>query len=83
MTPDAAAQRAEEVAAGFVGSMSLGNGQFCTKPGLLFVPAGAGLEDRVAALAGERAGGADAERTHPVGLLGGAGRGSRSGPAYG
>jgi NADP-dependent aldehyde dehydrogenase len=48
------AQRADEVAAGFVNSVSLGNGQFCTKPGLLFVPAGSGLEDRVATLAGER-----------------------------
>jgi NADP-dependent aldehyde dehydrogenase len=55
VTPDAGAQRPDEVATGFVGSMSLGNGQFCTKPGLLFVPAGAGIEDRVAALAGERA----------------------------
>ena len=45
---------ADDVATGFVGSMSLGNGQFCTKPGLLFVPAGSGLEDRVAALAGAR-----------------------------
>jgi NADP-dependent aldehyde dehydrogenase len=54
VTPDAGAERADEVAAGFVGSMSLGNGQFCTKPGLLFVPAGSPLEDRVAALAGER-----------------------------
>jgi NADP-dependent aldehyde dehydrogenase len=42
------------VATGFVGSVSLGNGQFCTKPGLLFVPAGSGLEDRVAALVGEK-----------------------------
>jgi NADP-dependent aldehyde dehydrogenase len=54
VTPDAATQRAEEVATGFVGSMSLGNGQFCTKPGLLFVPAASGLEDRIAALAGEK-----------------------------
>jgi NADP-dependent aldehyde dehydrogenase len=54
VTPEAATQRAEEVATGFVGSMSLGNGQFCTKPGLLFVPADSGLEDRVAALAGEK-----------------------------
>jgi NADP-dependent aldehyde dehydrogenase len=53
VTPETAAQRANDVAAGFVGSMSLGNGQFCTKPGLLFVPAGAGIEDRVAELAGE------------------------------
>jgi NADP-dependent aldehyde dehydrogenase len=54
VTPDAGAQRADEVAEGFVSSMALGNGQFCTKPGLLFVPAGSGLEDRIAALAGER-----------------------------
>jgi NADP-dependent aldehyde dehydrogenase len=54
VTPDAGAQRADDVAAGFVGSMSLGNGQFCTKPGLLFVPAGAGIEGRVAALADGR-----------------------------
>ena len=54
VTPGAGAQRADEVAAGFVNSVSLGNGQFCTKPGLLVVPAGSGLEDRVAALAGAR-----------------------------
>jgi NADP-dependent aldehyde dehydrogenase len=54
VTPSAGAQRADDVASGFVGSLSLGNGQFCTKPGLLFVPTGSGLEDRVAALAGER-----------------------------
>lgn len=54
VTSDAAAQRADDVATGFVGSMSLGNGQFCTKPGLLFVPAGSGLEERVATLAGTR-----------------------------
>ncbi|WP_411700408.1 aldehyde dehydrogenase (NADP(+)) [Conyzicola sp.] len=29
----------EEVAAGFVGSLTLGSGQFCTNPGLVFVPA--------------------------------------------
>jgi NADP-dependent aldehyde dehydrogenase len=54
VTPETAEQQADGVAAGFVGSVSLGNGQFCTKPGLLFVPAGAGIEDRVAAIAGER-----------------------------
>jgi NADP-dependent aldehyde dehydrogenase len=53
VTPEGA-QRADEVATGFVSSMSLGNGQFCTKPGLLFVPAGSGLEDRVAERAGAR-----------------------------
>jgi NADP-dependent aldehyde dehydrogenase len=54
VTPGAASERAEEVATGFVDSMSVGSGQFCTKPGLLFVPAGSGVEDRVAALAGTR-----------------------------
>lgn len=45
----AAAARAEEVAAGFVASFTLGMGQFCTKPGLLLVPAGHDLPQRVAA----------------------------------
>jgi NADP-dependent aldehyde dehydrogenase len=40
VTPGAVAERAEEIAVGYVGSMTLGNGQFCTKPGLLFAPAG-------------------------------------------
>jgi NADP-dependent aldehyde dehydrogenase len=38
VTTRAAEERADEVAAGFVASMTLGNGQFCTKPGLVFVP---------------------------------------------
>lgn len=41
VTPAAAAERAEAIAEGFVGSFTLGVGQFCTKPGLAFVPAGA------------------------------------------
>lgn len=36
------------VAAGFVGSFTLGSGQFCTKPGLLFAPAGRGAARAVA-----------------------------------
>ena len=40
VTPGAASQRAEEIALGFVASMTLGTGQFCTKPGLLFLPTG-------------------------------------------
>ncbi|MFY9782219.1 MAG: aldehyde dehydrogenase (NADP(+)) [Acidimicrobiales bacterium] len=38
VTPAAAAERAQEIATGAAGSMTLGVGQFCTKPGLLFVP---------------------------------------------
>ncbi len=38
VTPAAWQARAEEIATGYVGSFTLGTGQFCTKPGLLFVP---------------------------------------------
>ncbi|MEU8657234.1 aldehyde dehydrogenase (NADP(+)) [Actinoplanes philippinensis] len=41
ITPGAAADRAEKIGAEFAASFTLGAGQFCTKPGLLFVPAGA------------------------------------------
>lgn len=40
VTRAAAAQRAAEIGAGAAASMTLGVGQFCTKPGLLFVPTG-------------------------------------------
>jgi NADP-dependent aldehyde dehydrogenase len=39
VTPEATT-RLEEIARGFVGSFTLGSGQFCTKPGLLLVPSG-------------------------------------------
>ncbi|GAA5194930.1 aldehyde dehydrogenase (NADP(+)) [Rugosimonospora acidiphila] len=55
VTPEAAAQRAESIAAGLAGSFTLGVGQFCTKPGLVFVPANADGQRLVAAL-GEAAG---------------------------
>ncbi|HEY0719315.1 MAG TPA: aldehyde dehydrogenase (NADP(+)) [Streptosporangiaceae bacterium] len=38
--PGAAAQRATDIASGYAGSLTLGAGQFCTNPGLLFVPDG-------------------------------------------
>jgi NADP-dependent aldehyde dehydrogenase len=38
VTEAAANARATEVADGYLGSYTLGAGQFCTKPGLLFVP---------------------------------------------
>jgi acyl-CoA reductase-like NAD-dependent aldehyde dehydrogenase len=43
VTPAAIAARADDLVSGFVGSFTLGTGQFCTKPGLLFLPAGHGL----------------------------------------
>jgi NADP-dependent aldehyde dehydrogenase len=40
VTPAAAEERADGIGRGLAGSMSLGVGQFCTKPGLAFVPVG-------------------------------------------
>ncbi|MEU2546703.1 aldehyde dehydrogenase (NADP(+)) [Streptomyces roseolus] len=40
VTPGAVAERAEETGAGLAGSMTLGAGQFCTKPGFVLAPAG-------------------------------------------
>lgn len=60
VTPGALRARAEEIAVGYVGSMTQGNGQFCTKPGLLFVPdddAGRAFLGRIAALVRERGAG--------------------------
>jgi NADP-dependent aldehyde dehydrogenase len=41
ITAQAAAERAEQIGAGLAGSMTLGVGQFCVKPGLVFAPNGA------------------------------------------
>jgi len=47
VTPDGAADLTS-LAAGFVGSFTLGSGQFCTKPGLLLAPRGSGAAEAVA-----------------------------------
>ena len=57
VTRGAAAARREELAAGLVGSFTLGSGQFCTKPGVVFAPRGAGFEDAVAAQVADAHGG--------------------------
>ena len=49
--PGAVQERGSDIATGFVGSYTLGVGQFCTKPGLLFLPAGHGLEEQLVAAA--------------------------------
>ena len=49
VTPAAAGGDLVAFAQGFVGSFTLGQGQFCTKPGLLIVPRGAGAGEAVAA----------------------------------
>ncbi len=45
VTPAADAARGATLAEGLAGSFQLGHGQFCTKPGLVFVPADSTLED--------------------------------------
>ncbi|MFB7423252.1 aldehyde dehydrogenase (NADP(+)) [Streptomyces hydrogenans] len=50
ITPGAVAERAEETGAGLAGSMTLGAGQFCTKPGFVLAPAGADGDRFLAAL---------------------------------
>lgn len=49
VTPGALAARGDAIVAGYVSSFTLGVGQFCTKPGLLFVPRGHDLDERLAA----------------------------------
>lgn len=58
VTPQAAQERGGQLGAEIVGSFTLGAGQFCTKPGLVFVPGGpdgdtvlAGMAEAVAAAA--------------------------------
>ena len=63
--PAAAAARAEAIAAGYAASLTLGAGQFCTNPGLLFVPQDIGLIDAVSgAVAASRGAPMLSERIH-------------------
>ncbi|MGP3974279.1 aldehyde dehydrogenase (NADP(+)) [Streptomyces sp. 8N114] len=50
VTPAAADARGAEIAQGYIGSLTLGAGQICTNPGLLFVPADDGLMDEIVRL---------------------------------
>ena len=54
--PGAAAARAGETAAGYAASLTLGAGQFCTNPGLLFIPDDEGLRAAIAGAVGAAAG---------------------------
>ena len=51
VTPAAARERATAIGEGLAASLTLGVGQFCTKPGLALVPSGADGDRLVAALA--------------------------------
>jgi NADP-dependent aldehyde dehydrogenase len=55
--PGAAFARPAAIASGYVGSLTLGTGQFCTNPGLLFVPEDAGLLTAIAEAVGASSGG--------------------------
>ncbi|WP_078992482.1 aldehyde dehydrogenase (NADP(+)) [Streptomyces sp. MMG1121] len=50
VTEAAVAERAEALGSGLAGSMTLGVGQFCVKPGLVLVPSGAGGDQLVKSL---------------------------------
>jgi NADP-dependent aldehyde dehydrogenase len=56
--PGAASSRPSELATGYVASLTLGTGQFCTNPGLLFVPDDPGLLAAIADAVGASSGGA-------------------------
>lgn len=79
VTPAAVAARGDAIADGYVASFTLGTGQFCTKPGLLFLPEGHGLEQRLvdavrgaapAAMLGDRIRAAHAEQRDRLAGLG-------------
>jgi len=55
--PAAAAARADEIASGYAASLTLGAGQFCTNPGLLFVPENPGLLTAIASAISASSGG--------------------------
>ena len=52
VTQAAVDARGKDIATGYVGSFTLGVGQFCTKPGLLFLPSGHGLQEQLAEATG-------------------------------
>ncbi|MCH7232501.1 aldehyde dehydrogenase (NADP(+)) [Glycomyces sp. L485] len=59
VTPEAARSRGGAIAADFAGSMTTGAGQFCTKPGLLFLPEGHGMDEALVKALG-------AKELHPL-----------------
>jgi NADP-dependent aldehyde dehydrogenase len=55
--PDAAARDTERIATGYAASLTMGTGQFCTNPGVLFVPDEGALLDRIAGAIAATSGG--------------------------
>jgi NADP-dependent aldehyde dehydrogenase len=65
LLPEALAARGAQIAEGLYGSFTMGVGQFCTKPGLVFLPRNAAADAVVAVLAGRVAAGAAAPMLTP------------------
>lgn len=65
LLPERLASAADELAGGYVGSVTLGGGQFCTNPGVVFAVTGDGLERFCDAVAREVAEREPAEMLHP------------------
>jgi NADP-dependent aldehyde dehydrogenase len=63
LLPGAVAERAEKIAEGYVQSVTLGTGQFCTSPGIVLGERGAGLDRFLAATA------AAASKVTPTAML--------------
>lgn len=57
ITPAAVTESRDNLAAGLAASFTLGVGQFCTKPGLVLIPARAGFEEAVVAATANTTGG--------------------------
>jgi NADP-dependent aldehyde dehydrogenase len=57
VTEGAASTRPDEIATGLLGSMTMGVGQFCTKPGVVFVPDDDGLFAAIGDAAADAGGG--------------------------
>lgn len=55
VTPAAAAARPAAIGEGFVGSLTFRHGQLCTKPGVLFSPAGSGIAEAAAGVLADAA----------------------------
>lgn len=58
LLPEALQERGEAIAAGMLTSLTMGVGQFCTNPGLIFIPVSAdpGFKQKFASLVSEAAG---------------------------
>jgi len=74
VTPAAARTHPDEIADGLLASATLGVGQFCTKPGLVFVPTACGIAERASSRVGDAQAGVMLNAGMRSGFLTGASR---------